>query len=124
MFALGFEYTREDIFREVGGSKVACLPTVAGTVVAACLLKKLSPLAPAVVLCGQGTRTSPTSWAFAHQTGALPVFIKIAARRWQYQGRFSVKRSYSSGLEFECLIAGSGRSLASVSCMVLLEPIK
>lgn len=124
MFVPGLEYTREEIFRQVGGSKVACLPTVAGTVVAACLLKQLSPQAPAVVLCGQGARTGPTSRRFAYQTGALPVFVKIAAHRWQYRGRFSVEQAYSSGAEFERLIAGSGRSVASVSYAVLLRPAK
>lgn len=123
-FALGGEYTRREIHAQLGGSTVACLPVSNGVIVAACLSTKFSPRAPAVVLCGQGVRTGPVSAQFALQRCAVPVFIKNASNRWQYRGQFSVEGSFSSGKRFESLIAGSGRTIASVSHVVLLKQFK
>lgn len=122
MFTLNRHYTRDEIHAKLGGSKVSCLPTVDGTIVAACLLRSLSPRAPAVVLCGRGVRTSVVSRSFAAHDGVLPVFIKLAASRWRFAGLFSVARSFTAGASFERFIAGSGRSRESVSCVVLMEP--
>lgn len=121
MFTLGREYTRGEISAQLGGSTVSCLPTIDGIIVAACLSKTFSPQAPAVVLCGRGVRTGPVSALFSRQRGAIPVFIKNASGRWQYQGRFVVARSFSSGVRFQSFIAGSGRSVASVSHVVMLK---
>jgi len=121
MFTLGCEYTRGEIHAHLGGSVVSCLPTANGVIVAACLSKKFSPRAPEVVLCGRGVRTSPISAQFARQQIALPVFLKSASSRWQYQGQFFVAESLSSGARFESYIVGSGRSVASVSHVVLLK---
>ena len=121
MFTPGSSYTRGEIHAQLGGSVVACLPTRDGHIVAACLSQKFSPQAPEVVLCGQGARTGPLSALFAAQKTALPVFLKSAAGRWQYRGQFVVDRSCSAGAEFESFIAGSGRSVASVSHVVVLK---
>lgn len=121
MFILGSHYTRGEIHAQLGGSRVSCLPTRDGVIVAACLSKDFSPQAPGVVLCGKGPRTSPVSALFAAQTTALPVFLKNASSRWQYQGRFFVAQSWSAGAEFESYIAGSGRVVTSVSHVVVLR---
>jgi len=122
MFVLGCGYTRREIQARLGGSVVACLPTHSGVIVAACLSKKFSPGAPEVVLCGKGVRTTPLSAAFSRQKAPIPVFLKIAANQWRYQGEFIVARSFSAGARFESLIIGSGRSVASVSYVVVLQP--
>jgi len=124
VFDLGGEYTRREIHESLGGSTVSCLPTSNGVIVAACLSKKFSPQAPAVVLCGRGALTSPVSAQFALQQNAIPVFLKNAASRWQYCGEFIVERSYSTGEEFESFITGSGRTVGSVSHVVLLKHVK
>ena len=121
MFVVGNQYTRDEIHSEVGGSKVSCLPTQRGRIVAACLSRKFSPAAPHVVLCGQGPRTSAVSKLLTIQAGELPVFIKRAASRWEFHGNFRVDESLSSGARFESFISGSGRSIASVSYVVLLK---
>ena len=121
MFTLGCEYTRGEIHALLGGSVVSCLPTRNGAIVAACLSKTFSPRAPEVVLCGQGARTGPVSAQFASRQVAIPVFLKSASSRWQYRGQFSVAQSFSSGPRFESYIVGSGRSVASVSHVVLLK---
>ena len=122
MFALGCDYTRRQIHAHLGGSVVSCLPTRRGVIVAACLSKAFSPQAPEVMLCGRGVRTTPLSAAFARQKAPIPVFMKRAANQWQYRGRFVVAQSFVSGARFESFIAGSGRAVASVSYVVILEP--
>jgi len=124
MFTIGCEYTRGEIHAQLGGSTVSCLPTSNGVIVAACLSKTFSPQAPEVVLCGRGARTSPVSALFARQRSAIPVFIKNASSRWQYRGQFVVTGSFDSGARFQSFIAGSGRSVASVSHVVILKQAK
>ena len=90
---------------------------------AACLSKDFSPQAPEVVLCGQGVRTGPVSELFSRHPGALPVFVKRESNRWQYRGQFIVTDSFIAGPRFASYIAGSGRSNASVSRVVLLRHV-
>ncbi len=123
MFIVGRDYTRDEIYARLGGSKVSCLPTREGRIVAACLSRTFSPAAPNVVLCGQGRKTGPVSKALTLHAGRLPVFIKRAARRWEFHGFFQVAQSFSAGARFQHYIAGSGRSPQSVSYVVLLEPL-
>ena len=122
MFTSGCEYTRGEIHAQVGGSVVSCLPTRNGAIVAACLNKKFSPGAPEVVLCGRGLRTTPLSAEFARQKIPIAVFLKSAPNRWRYRGQFVVARSFTSGARFEGFIVGSGRSVESVSYVVILKP--
>jgi len=121
VFVIGRDYTRGEIHAHLGGSVVSCLPTHDGAIVAACLSKTFSPRAPEVVLCGRGARTTPVSAQFARQQNPIPVFLKSASSRWQYRGRFFVAQAFSSGARFESFILGSGRSVASVSHVVVLE---
>lgn len=122
MFTIGECYSRDEIHGALGGSKVSCLPSVNGKLVAACLTLRFSPAAPTVVLCGQGPKTAPASRLLTLQREKLPVFIKKAARRWEFCGDFRVAEFLTGGPRFEEFIAGSGRSLASVSYVVLLRP--
>ncbi len=123
MFIIGSDYTRDEIHAKFGGSKVSCLPTHNGVIVAACLTEKFSPDAPRVVLCGQGPRTGPVSVMLARHRGPVPVFIKQGANRWEFRGAFRVTGSLVTGARFVSLIQGSGRSIDSVSVVVLLEPM-
>ena len=122
MFVIGRDYTRTEIHAQLGGSKVSCLPTRNGAIVAACLTAEFSPDAPRVVLCGQGPRTGPVSAMLARYRGPVPVFMKQGASRWQFRGAFKVTGSLVAGARFESLIQGSGRAIDSVSVVVLLEP--
>ncbi len=122
MFTIGEYYTRDEIHDMLGGSKVSCLPSVDGKLVAACLTLRFSPAAPSVVLCGQGPRTTPVSKLLTLKREPLPIFIKKAAGQWQFCGEFSVAEFFVGGPRFEEFITGSGRSLASVSYVVLLRP--
>ena len=121
MFLVGTEYTREEIHEVVGGSKQTYLPTKGGTVVAACLTRKKNPRAPEVILCGLGLRIARAGHLLSRQLEPVPVFVKIAPKRWQFQGRFKVTNSYTSGPELDRLAAGSGRPLASLSCAVVMQ---
>lgn len=123
MFTIGECYSRNEIHGVLGGSKVSCLPSVDGKLVAACLTLRFSPAAPEVALCGQGPKTGPASRLLALRREELPVFIKKAAGRWEFCGDFCVAEYLVGGPRFAEFIAGSGRSLASVSYVVLLRPI-
>lgn len=122
-FVVGREYTRDDVHAALGGSKVSCLPTKDGLIVAACLSRSFSPAAPQVVLCGQGLRTGPLSEQLTRQRGAIPIFVKRGANRWGYEGRFRVAESLASGARFARFIEGSGRTEKSVSFVVVFEPV-
>ena len=73
------------------------------------------------MLCGQGLCTGPVSARLRKVQGSIPVFVKRAVNRWEFRGQFRVAESLTSGARFYRLISGSGRSTASVSCIVLLE---
>lgn len=122
MFVIGHAYTRREIHDRIGGSTRACLPTRDGRVVAACLLRSLNPQAPQVVLCGRGTHNTPAGEMLAAQDGSIPMFTKLAANRWLFEGAFEVVASFASGARFDRFVDGSGRTVASVSRVVLLRP--
>jgi hypothetical protein len=122
MFMIGQCYSRDEIHGVLGGSKVSCLPSVDGKLVAACLTLRFSPAAPAVVLCGVGPKTTPASRLLTLLREKLPIFIKKTAGRWEFCGDFRVAESLVGGPRFKEFIAASGRSLASVSYVVLMRP--
>lgn len=121
MFESGREYTRNEIHAHVGGSKQSYLPTKNGAVVAGCLTHDLNPRAPHVILCGRGARIEPAGKLLATQPDAIPVFLKRGTNRWKYQGLFKPVASYTSGVEFDNYVAGSGRPPAEVSRVVVLN---
>jgi len=120
MFTIGSEYTRDEIHEHLGGSKQAYLPTVSGHVVAVCVKPDLNPRAPNVVLCGNGPIIASAGAALAEQHEPLPVFIKRATNRWEFQGMLKVIASYTSGTQFDALVAGSGRDPSNVSRAIQL----
>lgn len=122
MFEIGREYTREDIHEEVGGSKQSYLPTKGGMVVAVCVKQRLNEEAPRVVVCGSGPLIESAGKLLSTQSHAVPVFLKQAVNRWEYQGLFKSAVSYTSGLEFEQHVAKSGRAMGDVSRVVTLVP--
>ena len=123
MFVLNRDYTRDEIHARVGGSKQTYLPTKAGVVVAACLTKKLNPQAPQVILCGRGERIASAGELLSREHMAIPVFVKRATNRWEFQGRFEVSASHTSGPEFERLVTGSGRAASDVSRAVVMQAV-
>lgn len=123
LFNIGSDYTRDEIYAIVGGSKQTYLPTKEGVVVAACLKIDLNPRAPNVVLCGNGKLIARAGDLLANQRTDVPVFLKRAVNHWEYQGKFTVASSHTTGTEFENLIAGSRRDPSTVSRVILLQPV-
>jgi hypothetical protein len=123
MFNVGSEYTRDEIHELLGGSKQVYLPTVAGQVVAACLTLKFNPRAPNVILCGHGKYIASSAAALAKQREAIPVFIKRDPKRWEFHGNYKVVASYSSGAQFQELIADSGRQAADISLAIQMQRV-
>lgn len=120
-FIPGFEYTREEIHAQCGGSLQSDLPHKEGVVVAACLDAQLNPRAPIQILCGNGSGVRQSGDLLAQQTLPIPIFIKRISNRWVYQGRFQVTESLTEPADCAPYIAGSGRDTATISRIILLQ---
>lgn len=123
MFDVGREYTRDEIYDIVGGSKQSYLPTKNGKVVAACVTHKMNPRAPREILCGRGPKIEAAGALLAQQLGPIPVFLKQDVNRWEYQGMFRVVGTFSSGPKFDRCLLDSGRLSSQVSLAVVLANI-
>ena len=119
-FELGVTYTRDEIHAAVGGSKRSAIPTLNGTVVAVCIRTDLNAKAPREFLCGVGPVRVKAGNLLASTLGRVPVFIKTNVNQWDYKGLFRVAASHRSGPRFDAMVAGSGRSVSSVSVAIEL----
>lgn len=119
-FELGVTYTRDQIHAAVGGSTQSAIPTLNGTVVALCIKADLNAKAPREFLCGVGPVRIKAANLLASTKGKVPVFTKTNVNQWNYEGLFSVAASHRSGPRFDAMVAGSGRSLSSVSVAIEL----
>ncbi len=119
-FELGVTYTRDQIHAAVGGSTQSAIPTLNGTVVALCIRADLNAKAPREFLCGVGPVRIKAANLLASTKGKVPVFTKTNVNQWNYEGLFSVAASHRSGPRFDAMVAGSGRSLSSVSVAIEL----
>ena len=109
----GFEpgccYTRRQINQEVGGNLQSYLPIANGRVVCACLRLDLNPEAPCVVLVGNRKNVMMTGRLLSGQGGSIPMFLRRAKHRWEYQGNFAVARSTQAREEVAVHTRKSGR---------------
>lgn len=108
-FKIGQRYSRDDIHRVVGGSKIEYLPTVGGEVVAGCFRRDTNPEAPDVVLPGNGPRIKRAAEAFALQSTPIPVFIKQRPKEWLYVGDYRVAQHGTSRSEIDVHSKRAGR---------------
>ena len=85
-FVLGQCYSRKHISRTLGGGTQDYLPHKNLHVVCGCFRPDLNPHAPFEVL--PGTRADIRRWSevFQSQIEAMPIFLKRAPNRWEYQG--------------------------------------
>jgi hypothetical protein len=124
MFVIGEEYARRVIQEKVGGGLEIYLPNIAGVVVAACLKRELNPRAPSVILCGRGPKLESAGTMLAHQRAPIPVFIKRESGAWLHVGMYRTEASFTSGPDFDQLIAGSGRDRSDVSRAIRMVPVR
>jgi len=122
MFAVGSTYTRDEIHAALGGSKRACIPTLNGMVLSVCVTPELNPRAPREILCGVGPVMAKTGEMLARASNRVPVFVKRRVNTWEYMGAYQPVASYRSGLHFDAMVAGSGRTRSDVSIAVELHP--
>lgn len=120
-FALGFDYTRGAIHAPCGGSLQSDLLHKEGVVVAACRDARLHPRTPIEILCGNGPDVRQAGDLLAQQAAPIPVFIKPAANRWIYQGRFQGAESFTEPADCAPYLAGSGRDPETISRILLLK---
>ena len=119
-FERGVTYTRDQIHAALGGSKQSAIPTLNGTVVSLCVRTDLNAKAPREFLCGVGPVRVKAGNLLASTMAKLPVFTKTNVNQWEYQGLFRVAASHRSGPRFDAMVAGSGRSIRSVSVAIEL----
>jgi hypothetical protein len=86
MFTTGQSYARREIHDAVGGDLQSYLPSVEGTIVAACLTRDTNPGAPFVILPGKGLRIQRAAEILCQQRTPVPTFIKLDKNRWKYRG--------------------------------------
>jgi hypothetical protein len=89
-FAVNHLYTRQEIAAVLGGDTQSYLPNHDGRVVCACVVPKLNPDAPAVILSGKGPKVVKWGKVFASQQEFVPLFLKRATNAWQYLGNYRV----------------------------------
>lgn len=94
-FQLGRTYTRNQIGRELGGSKQAYLPNIDGRVTCGCFKPhEVNPDAPEEVLFGRPDDTPEIDRAadLVFQQGQngddIPVFLKRQVNEWEYVGQY------------------------------------
>jgi len=119
-FKLGATYTRDEIHAAVGGSKRSAISTLNGAVVALCIRIDLNAKAPREFLCGSGPVMAKAGNLLASTPHKVPVFTKKKVNYWEYKGLFGVVASHRLGPRFDAMVAGSGRSLSSVSVAIEL----
>jgi hypothetical protein len=118
MFEKNKSYTREEIYRVLGGGKQNFLLQKNGVVVGVCPNPKMNPEAPRVILLGSGPKVKQHGALLATQTNAVPLFLKKASSKWEYQGDFVVDSFITDTTKF------SGYNLAGrtdVSGILLLK---
>lgn len=118
MFAIGKDYSREDIHAQCGGNKQSFLPTHQGKVVAACLKPERNPQGPDIVLCSTRAASRAAGRTLARQDNAIPMFMRQDSDRWRYLGRYSVAESLTAPAECAPYIAGSGLTIGQVSRVI------
>ncbi|MBU1086173.1 MAG: hypothetical protein KKD05_01495 [Candidatus Omnitrophica bacterium] len=109
MFKEKIKYTRDQIYKQLGGNKQIYLPTVKNEVVCACLNPKLNPEAPRIILVGSLSRTRKNADSLCLQEGVIPVFLKRRTKEWEYVGEWKVKGYSSEKADIQGYEKTSGR---------------
>ena len=88
---LGERYTREQISKMLGGSRIAYLPHKDGQVLCGCFdpSARFNPGAPEEVIFGQGApEVGRMAEMINQQNTAIPVFLRRLVGRWEYVGDY------------------------------------
>ena len=109
-FRVGRSYTRQQIHKVIGGTRVGYLPHVGGRVVCGAFDPRLNPRAPEVVLVGAGPKVRSLAETVYRQGRPIPVFVKVAPRHWEYAGDFQPSRLLRDASSISRYASGSGRT--------------
>lgn len=117
-------YSRDDIFKILGGSKQHYLPMRAGRVLYGAFRKDLNPDAPKIVLPGKGTIIDKSARLFAIQKEPIPVFIKDDINKWKYMGDFVVKKLLEDSKVIKEHAANTKSKRTDITMVLYLEEAK
>ena len=123
-FEKGICYSRDEIFKILGGSKQYYLPIRNGHVLYGAFRKDLNPDAPKVVLPGTGTIIEKSARIFATQKEPIPVFIKYDISKWKYMGDFVVKKLSEDPKVIKDHVAKTNSKRTDITMVLYLEEAK
>ncbi len=93
-FKMNQSYTRDEIYRVLGGEKQTYLPQRNGIIVCGCFDLVKNPYAPEEIWVEPGEKRQKKAKLLEMQRGSIPIFLKQDVKdvkRWQYVGRFTCK---------------------------------
>lgn len=85
-FVKGHEYSLNEIRAVLGGETMSYLPQKGSRIVCGRFTSEMNPEAPKRVLVGTPLKVQRKAELLAKHGGVLPIFMKIAPGRWEYQG--------------------------------------
>ena len=85
-FVKGHEYSLNEIRAVLGGETMSYLPQKGSRIVCGRFTKEMNPEAPERVLVGNPPKVQRKANLMAAQGGVLPIFMKSAPGRWEFQG--------------------------------------
>ncbi|MFO1040097.1 MAG: hypothetical protein U1E45_24910 [Geminicoccaceae bacterium] len=92
-FVVGNIYSTDHICNEVGSrNHISYLPTKDNRVVAARLRSDMNPHLPDIILVGNGSNVMKNARLLAAGGYSVPVFEKVADKKWVYRGEYRCKR--------------------------------
>jgi hypothetical protein len=89
-FAVGDEYSFNEIAEAFGGQSFGYLPQVGSRIVCGRFTLEMNPRAPYEVLVGDPPGVLRKAQMLVEQGGVIPVFIKASTNRWRYHGPMEV----------------------------------
>lgn len=117
-FAKGHEYTMKQIRAVLGGETMSYLPQRGSRIVCGRFTPEMNPEAPEKVLVGNPPRVQRKAELLAEQRGVLPIFMKIGAGRWRFEGPMELVEYTTDMATVEPKAAAAGRAGEVVGILV------
>ena len=109
-FVKGREYSLNEIRAVLGGETMSYLPQKGSRIVCGRFTSEMNPEAPARVLVGNPPKVQRKAELLATQGGVLPIFMKIAPGRWEFQGQMEFVAYITDMAVVEPKAAKAGRA--------------
>ncbi len=122
-FVKGHEYSLNEIRAVLGGETMSYLPQKGSRIVCGRFTSEMNPEAPERVLVGNPPKVQRKAELLAKQGGVLPIFMKIAPGRWEFQGPMEFVAYITDMAVVEPKAAKAGRA-GEVVGMLEFRPVE